>query len=85
MLAAVQELATRDYWHEWTSLRCPTLVVRGAQGSMPEPEAAAMLERRPQDTLLTTIPNAGHDVHLDRPAELYGAVSGFLGVYFPGV
>ncbi|HEY8985881.1 MAG TPA: alpha/beta hydrolase [Streptomyces sp.] len=82
MLAAVQELTTCDHWHEWTSLRCPTLVVRGAQGSMPELEAAAMLERRPQDTLLTTIPNAGHDVHLDRPAELYGAISGFLNSRF---
>ncbi|MFM9445364.1 alpha/beta fold hydrolase [Streptomyces acidiscabies] len=78
MLAAVQEPATRDYWPEWTQLRCPTLVVRGAHGTMPESEPLEMRTRRPDTTHLVTVPDAGHDVHLDRPAELYGAISGFL-------
>jgi pimeloyl-ACP methyl ester carboxylesterase len=36
-----------------------------------------MKTRRP-DTRLVTIPDAGHDVHLDQPGLLYAAVAGFL-------
>lgn len=42
MVAAVAELATHAYWDQWAWVRCPTLVVRGANGTMPEPEAAEM-------------------------------------------
>ncbi|WP_416974926.1 alpha/beta fold hydrolase [Streptomyces sp. 4F14] len=78
MTAAVREPATRDYWKEWTHLRCPTLVVRGAQGTMPASDPPEMRSRRPSNTHITVIPNAGHDVHLDQPAELYGAITEFL-------
>ncbi|MET8979115.1 alpha/beta hydrolase [Streptomyces sp. NPDC004539] len=78
MTAAVREPATRDRWAEWERLRCPTLVVRGAQGTMPHSEPPEMRSRRPDHTHITVIPNAGHDVHLDRPGELYGAISAFL-------
>ncbi|MPY63776.1 alpha/beta fold hydrolase [Streptomyces spongiae] len=77
MLAAVAELATTAYWPDWTRVTCPTLLVRGAEGTMPDPEATEMLARRPS-TKLTTIPEAGHDVHLDQPEHLYAALSAFL-------
>ncbi|MFE1315798.1 hypothetical protein [Streptomyces sp. NPDC058755] len=28
MLAAVSEPATRNYWSQWSSITCPTLVLR---------------------------------------------------------
>ncbi|QNP72479.1 alpha/beta hydrolase [Streptomyces roseirectus] len=78
MIEAAHDPATRSYWDSWTTLRCPTLVVRGAQGSTPASQLTAMHTHRPTETHLTTIPNAGHDVHLDRPEELHEAISTFL-------
>ncbi|MGY4742624.1 alpha/beta fold hydrolase [Streptomyces sp. ATMOS53] len=79
MVAAVAELATRDYWEEWSRVTCPTLVVRGENGTMPAEEQRRMQTRRPADTHVTVIPDASHDVHLDRPAALHEAVTTFLG------
>jgi pimeloyl-ACP methyl ester carboxylesterase len=79
MVAAVRELATEDYWAQWARVSCPTLVVRGEKGTMPAGEATEMRTRRPADTQVTVVPEAGHDVHLDRPQALYEAVASFVG------
>ncbi|GGK48293.1 3-oxoadipate enol-lactonase [Streptomyces flaveus] len=82
MVAAVAELAECSYWAEWEQVRCPTFVVRGAQGTMPASEMAEMRTRRLTATATATetevIQDAGHDVHLDQPRLLYEAVRGFL-------
>ncbi|MDX3310742.1 alpha/beta hydrolase [Streptomyces sp. ME08-AFT2] len=78
MVAAVAELATEDYWAQWSRVVCPALVVRGERGTMPAAEHTQMRARRPSGTRLTVVPEAGHDVHLDRPAALYEAVTDFL-------
>ncbi|MET8249603.1 alpha/beta hydrolase [Streptomyces sp. NPDC005202] len=78
MVSSIRELTRRDYWREWEGLTCPALVVRGENGTMPETEFTAMQTRRPDTTLLLTIPDAAHDVHLDQPARLYEAVAAFL-------
>ncbi|MFH8799322.1 alpha/beta fold hydrolase [Streptomyces sp. NPDC017936] len=78
MVAAVSELATQDYWPQWTALRCPTLLVRGENGTTPEDEAARMLAHRPTHTQVVTVRDAGHDVHLDQPRALYETVTSFL-------
>jgi len=53
-------------WDEWDTIRCPTLVVRAGNG-MIEPETAGeMIERLPRAQLVE-IPDAAHDLHLDRP------------------
>ncbi|MFF4830736.1 alpha/beta fold hydrolase [Streptomyces sp. NPDC001315] len=72
MVAAVAELATEDYWEEWARITCPTLVIRGENGTMPKAEATAMR------TDVAVIPNAGHDVHLDRPDAVYEVIAPFL-------
>ncbi|MET9383443.1 alpha/beta hydrolase [Streptomyces sp. NPDC002928] len=72
MVAAVSELATEDYWGEWARITCPTLVIRGENGTMPQSEAAAMR------TDVAVIPNAGHDVHLDQPVQVHKAIAAFL-------
>ncbi|WP_326760605.1 alpha/beta hydrolase [Streptomyces phaeochromogenes] len=86
MLAAVAELSTHAYWPEWDQVACPTLVVRGAKGTMREAEMTRMARRaqlrtgRPPQprTLTEVIEDAGHDVHLDQPRRLHAAVRTFL-------
>ncbi|MFD8922463.1 alpha/beta fold hydrolase [Streptomyces sp. NPDC059569] len=78
MVACVAENARRSFWEEWSRVRCPTLVVRGASGSMPEAEATEMRVRRP-GTEVRVIPSAAHDVHLDQPGALHEAIAAFLG------
>ncbi|MFI1353351.1 alpha/beta fold hydrolase [Streptomyces sp. NPDC020898] len=80
MIAAVEELATHDYWAEWSRVLCPTLVVRGGTGTMPEQEPGEMRRRRPgKETVTVTVPGAGHDVHLDQPGRLYDAMNRLSG------
>ncbi|MEU9958113.1 alpha/beta hydrolase [Streptomyces sp. NPDC050982] len=45
MLAAVADLATRAYWSEWDRVTCPTLVVRGVNGTMGEAETTRMARK----------------------------------------
>ncbi|MEW2402369.1 alpha/beta hydrolase [Streptomyces sp. NPDC046862] len=88
MLAAIVELATTAYWPAWERVTCSTLLVRGAQGTMPDQEVGEMLARSVRSpsagpsagpsTELTTIEGAGHDVHLDQPERLYAALRAFL-------
>lgn len=93
MLAAVADLAARAYWPEWARVACPTLVVRGAKGTMREAEMAEMAEmarraqirtgrplqsQSPPQTRTAVIEDAGHDVHLDQPRRLHAAVRTFL-------
>ncbi|MFD6416901.1 alpha/beta fold hydrolase [Streptomyces sp. NPDC060194] len=77
MVACVAEHATRAFWPEWRAVTCPTLLVRGGAGPMPESEAAEMRALRP-GLRAVTVPDAGHDVHLDAPAALFTAVTEFL-------
>jgi pimeloyl-ACP methyl ester carboxylesterase len=78
MIAAVTELATHSYWPEWDQTHCPTLVIRGANGTMPEREPTEMESRRPHSTTVQAIPDAAHDVHLDELTRVHAAVSAFL-------
>ncbi|MEV6172797.1 alpha/beta hydrolase [Streptomyces sp. NPDC051954] len=78
MIAAVTELATHDHWDDWTRITCPALVIRGADGTMPERDHTEMRARRPTRTTLEVIPAAAHDVHLDQPERLHTAVSSFF-------
>jgi pimeloyl-ACP methyl ester carboxylesterase len=77
MVAAVAELATHDYWAQWSLITCPTLVVRGENGTMRESEAREMRTRRPSTTT-TVIQDAAHDVHLDQPEALHETIARFL-------
>jgi pimeloyl-ACP methyl ester carboxylesterase len=77
MIATISELSTAGYWREWSRITCPTLLVRGANGTMSDPEPADMPARRPE-TRYAVIPDAGHDAHLDQPARLHDAIRTFL-------
>ncbi|MFI6641569.1 alpha/beta fold hydrolase [Streptomyces sp. NPDC050504] len=77
LVDSLAENAARDFWDEWRRVTCPTLVVRGDRGTMPEREAVRMRELAPA-TVLCVVPGAAHDVHLDAPSQLRGAVTEFI-------
>ncbi|MCX5056791.1 MULTISPECIES: alpha/beta fold hydrolase [unclassified Streptomyces] len=62
MVASISELATNDYWREWSAVRSPTLLVQGENGTVRASEPADMLAGRPSTTHHTVVPDAGHDV-----------------------
>jgi pimeloyl-ACP methyl ester carboxylesterase len=66
MEAAIRPVAATAQWSSWQEVRAPTLIVRGAESRVPDDEIARMLELRP-DAEVVTIPDSGHDAHLDQP------------------
>ena len=52
-------------------------MVRAGNGVIPVPEAQAMADRGRRVKLIE-LPNAKHDLHLDRPAEWHATVDEFL-------
>ncbi|MFE1951047.1 alpha/beta fold hydrolase [Streptomyces sp. NPDC059524] len=77
MVASLAEIAERSFWTEWSAVTCPTLVVLGQHGIIAPGEADTLLTARPQVRALS-VPGAGHDVHLEHPEVLHGAIHRFL-------
>jgi pimeloyl-ACP methyl ester carboxylesterase len=77
MVAAVAELAVRSWWDEWDRISCPTLLVLGERGYLPEQEVQRMSQTGP-GPVVAVLPGAGHDVHLEEPAAFAGLVHEFL-------
>ncbi len=78
MVAALAENAVRDRWDDWAgSAHCPALLLLGQHGIVPAADADRMLTLRP-DAHAASLPGAGHDLHLERPAELHRLVAEFL-------
>lgn len=77
MVDSLAENATRSWWDEWAQINCPTLVVLGEHGVIPADDVDHMRSLRP-DTTIVTLPNAGHDLHLEQPETLHTALSAFM-------
>lgn len=60
------------------SVRCPTLLVRGAESTLLTAEAAAAFCASAPDASWIEIPDAGHQVLVDQPARLLAAIETFL-------
>jgi pimeloyl-ACP methyl ester carboxylesterase len=78
MEAAIRPVAETAQWQSWQTVRAPTLLVRGAQSRTPDEEIARMRELRP-DVELVTIPDSGHDAHLDQLEAWRRLLHDFLG------
>ncbi|GID97376.1 hypothetical protein Adi01nite_67880 [Amorphoplanes digitatis] len=78
MRAAIEGVAERARWEEWREVRAPTLLAYGGNGTTTAAEVIRMLELRP-GVAHAVIPDAGHDVHLERPGEWARLLGGFLG------
>jgi pimeloyl-ACP methyl ester carboxylesterase len=61
------DLQSRNYWPQWRSIQAPTLVVFGEQGIFPSRHGEDIVQQLTGATFVT-IPDAGHDVHLDAPS-----------------
>jgi len=77
MAAAIRPVAETAQWQSWQQVRAPTLLVRGARSLVPDEEIARMVELRP-DVEVVTIPDSGHDAHLDQPEAWRELLSGFI-------
>jgi len=67
-----------DLWPLWSSITCPTLIIRGADSDILSPEIAnRMLEAQPHAQLVE-IPNAGHTVPGDQPQAFLDTLTKFL-------
>ena len=64
IVASIVDVAARDYWAQWANIGCPTLIVRGERGSFTA-EHVEHLARVLAHGESATIPNAGHDLHLE--------------------
>lgn len=56
----------------------PTLIVRGEESSLLTSEGADELTREIGDAHLRAIPDAGHNVHVERPEDFLAAIFPFL-------
>jgi pimeloyl-ACP methyl ester carboxylesterase len=65
-------------WNIWTSIACPTLLVRGEESDVLDAETAAEMTRRLPGSLHVDIPEAGHLVPGDNPAAFVLAVKPWL-------
>lgn len=77
MVESLRESSTAPFWADWQAIRCPTLLVRAAQGVVPVEQARLMLDRLPGSELIE-LPDAGHDLHLERPGEWHRILRDFL-------
>ena len=77
MVGSMADVAERDYWQEWEQVRCPTLIVGGANSFLSQEVLREMATHIPLGTY-RQIANAGHDLHLDQPEAWRAIVSEFL-------
>lgn len=75
-LAAIMTSARGDLWEALRSVRCPALVVRGTRSNVLSAEVAQRMVKTLTDGRLAEL-DAGHNVALDRPAELAALVIAF--------
>lgn len=73
----LREVAAEDCWEEWSRIACPTLIVRGGEGDLPDEEADRMRSELP-GVRYVELPGVGHEVHLQQTDLWRAAVSGFL-------
>lgn len=76
---APYRLSSDDHIELWSRITCPTLLLRGKESFLPDPEPAGVLAhfRRAH---LVTIAGAGHWLHHDKLDEVLGELCPFLGI-----
>jgi pimeloyl-ACP methyl ester carboxylesterase len=69
---------TQRLWDHVEAVRCPVLIVRGAESDVVSPEAAAQMRERMRDARLVEVADAGHRVSGDNPAGFQAVLDAFL-------
>jgi pimeloyl-ACP methyl ester carboxylesterase len=76
---APYRLSPDDHIALWSRITCPTLLLRGNESFLPDPETAGVLAHFRQAHLVT-IAGAGHWLHHDKLDEVLNVLRPFLGV-----
>jgi len=83
-LPSVMALGVAAFRHDATAelarLRCPTLLVYGADDALVRPEARAEFSAALPNAQVVVLPGTGHDISIERPDELARLVRAFLDV-----
>ncbi len=77
MTRTVAEMQEPASWADWEALSCPVLVVRAGRGII-EPQVVREMAARLPAAEVSEVPEARHDLHLDRPHEWRKALTDFL-------
>jgi pimeloyl-ACP methyl ester carboxylesterase len=77
MVQTLRRAIAEPNWEDWERVSCPTLVVRASRGLVDPKAARAMMAALPS-AQLTELPDAGHDLHLDRPERWRQTLTAFL-------
>ncbi len=67
-----------DVWQDVPRLNIPTLVIRGERSRTFFPQARRRMERLLPQARFVVVPEAGHMVPMERPAEVGAAIRAFL-------
>ncbi|MFJ6198221.1 alpha/beta fold hydrolase [Micromonospora sp. NPDC092111] len=67
------------WWDRIGTVGVPTLIIGGANSTIPQHLLTETVERMPDARLVTL--DAGHYVHRDRPTEFLAAVETFLAAH----
>jgi pimeloyl-ACP methyl ester carboxylesterase len=67
-----------DFWSLWREIRCPTLILRGAETDTLARPVAERMVRENSGAQLMEIPRAAHMTFEDNPAEFNAALSSWL-------
>ena len=77
MARTLGQMQEPSSWADWEAISCPVLVVRAGRGIIAPQLATQMAARLPAAEIIE-IPDARHDVHLDRPREWRTTLAAFL-------
>ena len=67
-----------DLWPQWRAIRCPTLLVRGAESDVLSAETAKRMVDELPHARLVVVPGAGHTVPGDQPVAFQALLREFL-------
>jgi len=73
-----QASALLNLWDDVRAIRCPTLVIKGAESDILSSEGAENLQAAIPGSRLAVVPGAGHSVMGDNPSGFVEAVRPFL-------
>jgi pimeloyl-ACP methyl ester carboxylesterase len=71
-------VSDRELWDAVDHIVCPVLLVRGEHSPALSSSTARAIVHRSADARLTVIPNASHDLGVERPEAVAGAASTFF-------
>ncbi len=73
-----QAAALTTLWDDVRAIRCPTLLLKGAESDILSAEGAANLQAAIPQSRLAVVPGAGHSVMGDNPAAFVAETRAFL-------